>query len=163
MSKPTPVSDWAPKAEVEELPSGKFARLRSKLNVWALVRGGVFTPEMLDAFAKAQEGSLKDPALAIRLQDAIVRAMFVDPRISPDGEKGTLHIDDLDDADVAYVIERGMGGSPDLATFRGQPGGASPGPDSEDVGVPPERVDGADAVGVPARPKPRRKAAKPPA
>lgn len=163
----TPASEWGQQDEVVELPSGQSARLRQKLNVWTLFRRGVMTPQLLEAYEKAEKGQLDDLSMAIELNDLILSEMFVEPRVFvPDEEnedlpEGWVHVDRIDDEDVTFVLERAFRGARDITSFRGDGRGAGPGGDGEDVGENPVGAAGAgdgDAAGVPAGQKARSQA-----
>lgn len=161
----TKAGEWgASNEEIVELPSGETAKLRKKLNVWTLFRRGVMTPDLLSAYEKAEQGKLEDLALAVELNDLILREMFVEPKVfvpeddGQDAPKGQVHVDQVDDADVTFVLERAFRGTREAARFRGDPGGDGAGGDGEGVGEGAVGDGGAgagDAAGVPARPKPR--------
>lgn len=163
----TPADQWGPQAEVVELPSGAKARLRGKLNVWTLVRRGALTPELLEAYNKAERGELTDLDQAVELNDLILQEMFVEPKVflpsdeETDPPRGHVHVDRIDDLDVTFVLERAFGGARDAARFRGDPDGPGSSDDGAYVGDDPEQSDGAGAgkpAGVSARPNARRKA-----
>jgi hypothetical protein len=180
----TPADAWGPPAEVVELPSGKTAKLKPKLNVWTLVRRGTFTPELVEAYAKAERGELDDLGQAVELNDAIVQEMFVQPRVfvpsdeDTDVPEGQVHVDDLDDDDLTFVLERAFQGGREAAGFRGERDGADDSGDGEVLGNDPVGdggVGGGEPAGVPVgpkvggkargagakrKPKPRAKAAK---
>jgi hypothetical protein len=164
----TPAAEWgASNVETVELPSGEAAKLKKKLNVWTLFRRGVMTPELIRAYEKAQRGQLEDLGMAIELNDLILAEMFVEPHVFvPDDEHtdvpdGQVHVDQIDDDDVTFVLERAFRGARETGRFRGEPGGAGAGGDGEGVGEDPGGDGGAgdrDAPRVPARPKAGAKA-----
>jgi hypothetical protein len=157
----TPADAWGPPAEVVELPSGKTAKLKPKLNVWTLVRRGTFTPELVEAYAKAERGELDDLGQAVELNDAIVQEMFVQPKvfIPSEGEEcpdGHVHVDDLDDEDLTFILERAFQGGREAAGFRGERDGAYDGGDGEVLGddsVSDGGVGGGEPAGVSVGPK----------
>jgi hypothetical protein len=180
----TPADAWGPPAEVVELPSGKTAKLKPKLNVWTLVRRGTFTPELVEAYARAERGELDNLGQAVELNDAIVQEMFVQPKVfipsededtPPDGQ---VHVDDLDDDDLTFVLERAFQGGREAARFRGDGDGVADGDGGEVLADDPVADDGVGAgepagvsvgpkvggkargAGKPRKSKPRAKAAK---
>lgn len=170
---PTPVDQWGEATETVELPSGKVAELKTKVNAWALARQGVFSPDHIALFLKADSGEL-DPEVddltkVMELNDLLVRETFVTPKVFvPNGDgngkpkAGEVHIDVIDDLDVSFVIRRAFGGAADAAQFRGDGDGAGGGGNSEGVGDDPEPAVGAPRGkrgGVGARQKPGGKAA----
>jgi hypothetical protein len=138
---PTAAAEWGT-ADVETvtLPSGNSAQLKKKLNIWSLVRSGAMSQEMVAAFDKAAAGQLDDLDMAVQLNDAILEAMFVEPEVFvPDDEDvdqpdGSLHVDQIDDADIEFVLNRAFGGAREAAAFRGDGDGSGDGADGEGVG-----------------------------
>ena len=171
--KPTPAGEWGEATETVELPSGKVARLKRKVNAWALARQGVFSPDHIALFLKADSGEL-DPGVddltkVMELNDLLVRETFVEPRVFvPNGDDkakpkaGEVHIDVIDDMDVSFVIQRAFGGAADAADFRGDGRGAGGGDGREGVADDPVKAARAprrERGGVPAGQKPGGKAA----
>lgn len=159
----TSAAAWgASNEEVVQLPSGEKAKLRKKLNVWTLFRRGVMTPELLQAYEKAERGELDDLGMAIELNDLILAEMFVEPKVFvPEDDKkkeaprGHVHVDQIDDEDVTFVLERAFRGARETGRFRGKPGGDGAGANGADVGEDPGGNGGAgngDAARVPPRP-----------
>jgi hypothetical protein len=137
---PTAAAEWGT-ADVETvtLPSGNSAQLKKKLNIWSLVRSGAMSQEMVAAFDKAAAGQLDDLDMAVQLNDAILEAMFVEPLVFvPDEEseqpEGALHVDQIDDADIEFVLKRAFGGAREAAAFRGDGDGSGGGADGKGVG-----------------------------
>lgn len=170
---PTPASEWGEATETVELPSGKVAELKTKVNAWALARQGVFSPEHIALFLKADSGEL-DPEIddltkVMELNDLLVRETFVTPRVFvPNGDgtgkpkAGEVHIDVIDDLDVSFVIQRAFGGASDAASFRGDADGAGDSGDGEGVAddaKPAARAPRGKRGGVGARQGARGKAA----
>lgn len=143
--KPTAAAAWKGAPASVALPSGNKAVLRDVLSVYEVIRTGKADDEILEAFDMAQAGKLEDNVLGVRLQDVIVEAMFVDPRIG-DGE-GELPLAFLTDADVDFVVSRAFGGAPD-PSFRDDADGAGAGGDGKDVRDDTER-DAGDSAGKP--------------
>lgn len=145
----TAAGDWGKAPDKPtELPSGNKAVLKPKLNVWMLVRRGVMSHEMLAAFNDAAKGQLEDLDMAVALNDVVLAEMFIDPPVFVPGDtedeqpEGHVHVDDIDDADVAFVLEQAFRGAHEAAAFRGDSGGPDGGGDSEDVGGPPKSATG---------------------
>lgn len=138
----TPASQWgASNHDVVELPSGEKARLLNKLNVWTLVRRGVMTDDLLAAYAKAEAGELENLDQAVELNDLILVEMFLEPKVYvPSGEQGdeqpegTVHVDQITDDDVTFVLERAFRGAREVSRFRGDGDGDDAGGNGEDVG-----------------------------
>lgn len=164
----TAPADWGANDELVDLPSGARARLREKINMWALFRRGVLTPELFNAYQKAEQGQLADLAMAIELNDLLLSEMFVEPKVFvPDGETECpadhVHVDRIADDDVTFVLERAFRGARAAAGFRGYPGGDEPGADSADVregAVGDGGAGNGNAAGVPAGQKARSKAGR---
>lgn len=151
----TPVSEWSVETVRIRLPSGKVVDLRKKFPAYMLMRTGKLSGELLGAFHAATEGELDDPKLAVDLTDAIVEAMFINPKVG----KGGLSPDLLDDADVEYVMERAFGGAPE-PSFRDDTDGVGDSGSSEVVGDDPVEPVG-DGAGNAGKPEGRQGARKP--
>lgn len=158
----TPASSWnGVHTTTVTLPSGNTAELREKFPVYMMLRTGVLDTETFAAFNEWQDGTLADPALASRLVDLIVQAMFINPKVTKTGGDGTLAIDQITDEDIDHVLELATGGSPD-PSFPGEPDGGDVGGDREDVvadAVKPARSAGGKSRGVKSRQPSRRKSA----
>jgi hypothetical protein len=145
--KATGATEWN-KPDLVTLPSGKAAHLRDKFNLYAALRAHVLTQDMLEDYQAVQRGELQDPARAMAIQDAMVRWLFVEPCCHV-GEgaapEGAIHINDLDDDDLDFLIARALGGAPEEGGF--PPSDAAPG-DAGDAGA------GADREAVVDEPKP---------
>jgi hypothetical protein len=127
----TPASQWGAKTVVVELPSGNVAEIRQTFPSYMLMRSGKLTSEMLEAFENAFKGKLEDPQLAVDMTDLILQTMFVNPKVG----EGGLNPNELEDADVEFIIDRAFGGSP-ADGFPGQPDGAGDSGDGADVREP---------------------------
>lgn len=162
---PTPAADWAPTKTVE-LPSGRTARLRTKLSLRALLRRGEID---MDELSSLISGTLQDAQRALEIEALLLSEMFVEPEVvigERNPGKRQIHIDNVEDDDCAFVLQLALGGAPEATTFRGDAGGDGAGSGSQNVGKGPERNAGprdGDAGGVPTRPRTRRKAAASPA
>lgn len=169
MAKPTTASAWSDD-ELVTLPSGKRARLRRKAQMYAALRDGAITVEILRDWQAVQRSEIKDPARAMALQDAVIAWLFVEPRCVTNGSvpDGAIHVSMLEDEDLDFLIARAFGGAPEDATFpepaglSGDSGGAASGGDGEGVAEKPKRAARAragDAQRVPRRQPSRGKAA----
>lgn len=173
--RPTSAASWAAKPELVELPSGKKARLRKTVNVYAALRAGVLTAQHVADFHASQIGELDDVARGMALQDALICWLFVEPRCVLEEKaqpRGAIHISDVDDEDLDFLIARAFGGAPEEGTFpdagelprdgrgdRAREDGEGVADDAE-----PDRGDGSgDADRVPDRPPPRRAPRRAPA
>lgn len=105
-----------------EFKTGRSVTLRVALPVADLVRTGTWDADLVEAFELALEGKLSEPVMAIRLVDAIVMAMLVDPRIVPDdqvdAEKRWFPISVLEEPELNEVVEAAFGGAATAAAFR---------------------------------------------
>jgi hypothetical protein len=84
---------WELPSHEHTFSSGRTARLRTTLSIREVSRRAVEMGEndVADAIVLMANGELKDPLQAMRIEDAIVRSMFVHPRIgSPDDPDSTL-------------------------------------------------------------------------
>jgi hypothetical protein len=156
-TKPTPAAAWNGVHTVTiTLPSGNVAELRERLPVYILLRTGVFTAEMFEAFNDWQAGQLSDPKVASELVDLIVVWMFINPKVTKDGADGTVALDQIRDDDIDHVLELASGGAPD-PTFRDEPAGGDGGDHGADVAGDPVEPAG-DAGGKPRRAQSRQSA-----
>jgi hypothetical protein len=119
----------------------------------------VFDQQHLEVFVRAQDGNLDatdDLKTVVAVQDVLLAEMFVEPGLFvPNGDgaqpgEGQVHIDDLDELDVQFVLERAMGVVRDAASFRAERAGVGGGNGGEVLGDDPE------PAGRPAGGKPRR-------
>jgi hypothetical protein len=125
--------EWEAPLGVEHVFStGRSALLRRRLPVSDLARGA-WSPELIDSFGRALSGSLDSPGEAAALNDAIVVAMFLEPRITLDGAEGTVPIAVLEEAEIEETIAVALGVAAD-ASFRGVRPGVDAGGDGEGVG-----------------------------
>jgi hypothetical protein len=129
----TPLEEWgATKEEATKLPSGKVAILRDTISVYSLARRGQLDAELLLSLGS---GELDDPSQVIELQDAIAVEMFVKPRVvlsEDERDAGSILIDQVDDEDLTFVVEKALGVFADAESFPDQSGS---GGSSEDSGA----------------------------
>jgi len=142
-------SEWgAPISVVVEFSTGRSAKLRKNLPFQDLIRSGAWDDELVDAFQSVQGSSTDadiDPKTVIRLTDAIVCGMFVEPRVSLDGAEGTVPISVLEQAEIDETVEKAFGGA-EQATFPGVGDGAAGGGDGEVLGSDAVVADGVAGV-----------------
>jgi hypothetical protein len=158
----TPAASWnGIHSTTVTLPSGNTAELREKFPVYMMLRTGILDAETFAAFNDWQDGTLADPALASRLVDLIVQAMFINPKVTADGADGTVAIDQIADEDIDHVLELASGGTPGRS-FPDDTDGSKPGVGGADVesdAVKPARAAGGKSGSAKSRRAPRRKAA----
>jgi hypothetical protein len=159
----TPAASWnGIHSTTVTLPSGNTAELREKFPVYMMLRTGILDAEMFAAFNAWQDNELADPAMASRLVDLIVQAMFLNPKVTPDGAEGTVAIDEIADEDIDHVLELATGGSPGHSFPDDKPDGGGRGAGGADVesdAVKPARPQTGKSGGAKSRRAPRRKAA----
>ena len=153
----TPAASWnGIHSTTVTLPSGNTAELREKFPVYMMLRTGILDAETFAAFNAWQDNELADPAMASRLVDLIVQAMFLNPKVTQDGADGTVAIDQIADEDIDHVLELASGGTPG-PSFPDDTDGSGPGAGGADVesdAVKPPRAKGGKSGGA----KPRRQA-----
>lgn len=143
------MSDWTPATVEHTFTTGRTATLRAKLPVQVMIRHAIEAGEddIISRLAELERGELDDPATALRLQDSIVSAMFVNPRVTiaaAGGDvEGTVSIDDLEDEEITEVVALAMQGVEEAARFRGDTDGDGDGEDSQGVADKPKRPRGA--------------------
>lgn len=137
-----------PLAVDHEFKTGRSVTLRMALPIADLVRTGEWDDELVAAFELALEGQLSDAKVMVRLIDAIVMAMLVDPRIVPDDqvdlEQRKYPLSALEEPELHEVVDAAFGGAASAAAFReraaddaGGGGGADvPGNAVQPAGVP---------------------------
>lgn len=104
--------------------TGRPAKLRERISFRSLFRSGDLTPDDFDAFLAIVRGESVDQDVTLRIEDVIVRAMFVDPVILPAGSAATddaVPIDVLDDTEIQETVLLAMEGlaAAGAARFRG--------------------------------------------
>lgn len=123
---------WGIPQREHTFASGRVAILREQLPLHVLVRTATADDDLdlLESLRRLESGDLTDPGAAIRLQDAIVSAMFIRPRVVlqgaedlADGED-TVTIDAIRDEELDEVVAMAMEGVADAARFRGDAGGS---------------------------------------
>lgn len=93
--------------------TGRPARLRERISFRSLFRAGEITADEFDAFIAIVRGDDVDQDVTLRIEDVIVRAMFVDPVILPSGSAPTddaVPIDVLDDSEIHETVVLAMEG-----------------------------------------------------
>jgi hypothetical protein len=113
---------WAaPRTREHTFSTGRTATLRRDLPMRDLVRRGVWDDELAAALALALDNALEDEALAVRLWDAVVMGMFVDPQIVPDDQVDAaarrFPISVLADAEMDETVAAAFGGPASAASF----------------------------------------------
>jgi hypothetical protein len=151
---PTPASEWKqPNQQLGAitLPSGNTATIKQPELIELLAGGiipdglGGFVSEIIDAAGGGSMGQMfvKEPdklGKMVAFMGAVCRAVFVEPRIAPEGEdpgEGEIALDWLTFEDKMAVFNHVMGGADNLLPFPGEAGpGAEPALDREDVPLP---------------------------
>ena len=143
------MTDWTPAVEDHTFSTGRTATLRRKLPVQVMIRHALEAGEddIITRLGEMERGELTDAATALRIQDSMVIAMFVHPRVVLPGDHVesngvVISIDDLDDAEITEVVTMAMEGVAEATRFRGDGSGAGDGEDGEGVEPKPKRTRG---------------------
>lgn len=95
----------------------------------------------MDKFGKGEP--IEDSALALSLQDEIVTAMWVHPRVVATGVLSTedqVSLDDLEDAEIEETVTLALAEVRDMASFREDGVRPGSGDDGAGVGKPAKRA-----------------------
>lgn len=133
---------WGIPTREHRFASGREATIRETLPLHVLVRTATADDDLdlLESLRRLESGDLTDPGAAIRLQDAIVSAMFIRPRVVLPGAEDladgieTVTIDAIRDDELDEVVAIAMKGVADAARFRDDAGGSGGSEDGARVG-----------------------------
>ena len=115
-------ASWGPRTQQFTFSTGREATLRQSLPLLLVarrVRGDKSLMAAMDKFGKGQE--IDDPELALSLQDELVTAMWVHPKIVPLGQESNedqTTLDDLDDIEIEETVTLALAEVRDMASFR---------------------------------------------
>lgn len=118
---PTDRSAWeaGPPTREHTFETGRSAVLLERLPVSRLVRTGVLAGDLVEAWNATAAGlPIGDAALAQRLEDVIVTAMWVDPPVTLDDDADAVPIAMLDQIEVTETVTIALGGARLAEAFR---------------------------------------------